>query len=405
MGKIKVGVYVFTHQIKERKITEKDRYFDGKAYYGFNYVVSEIDMELYDIAYVSAANINTVDFALISIVSFYDVYNVRKELFGKKITCKLIFGGSGISNIQSLADTAYAICIGRGETLVNDILDGKPIENVWYKGGQDKIKIGQPKELIRYEGFEEKSVGCSNKCKFCQYGWKFKLLTPENNYNTGYANKEDIFKYLDFSSDSKNYLSALDGLTEYTRRKINKPLKDEDIAAKFSMIYDCKKNYFPVQLYNIIGFPWEKSVAIEDFFSCIKSIDRSSNKKCNILIVATHFVPMPFTPLECMEVNLYDFRDDVAKSRYNYHGKTFNVLISYKRITTPLNAIEQTIVNRIKIDQLPLFDKLLLSSKYRGLKSSDKLKVIDKYFAGIYGQKDQADICPEIERPFKYKVI
>jgi hypothetical protein len=41
--KKKVGIYVFTKKAKDRTITKKDKYFDGKAYYGLNYIISEIE--------------------------------------------------------------------------------------------------------------------------------------------------------------------------------------------------------------------------------------------------------------------------------------------------------------------------------------------------------------------------
>jgi hypothetical protein len=409
MGKIRIGVYVFTHQIKERKITDRDRYFEGKAYYGFNYIISEIDTELYEISYVSSASINSVDFALISITSFYDVYNIRKELFGKNVTCKLIFGGSGISNIQSLSDLAYAICIGRGETLINDILEGKPLESVWYKDSTEKIKMGQPKELKKIKDLEEKEVGCRNKCKFCQYGWKFKALSDSSNYNSGYNSREDTITNLDFSLCNRRTAprlnSAIDGFTEKTRKIIGKVILNEDITNKFKEIYSQEQSYFALKLYAIVGFSWERSIELDEFFEAVERADKESDKKLNVFLISTHFVPMPFTPMECEPINLHNFRDEVIKNKYGYKGKSINVYYPGSQMTSPMTAIEQTIVNRIKVEQLPLFDKLLLSSKYAGLKSADKLKVIDRYFEGIYGSKDQEEICPEIERPFKYKII
>ena len=404
---VKIGIYIFTHQIKERKITSRDNYFDGKAYYGFNYVISEIDLSKYDVSFVSSANFNTVDFVLCSITSFYDIMNIRSELSGKKIIAKFIFGGAGISNTESLSDIAWSICVGRGETIINEIIESVDISNVWRKTDNINrlIEIGQPKKLLKIKELQEKEIGCKNKCKFCQYGWKFNSKITDENYQSGYNSREDTIQHLDFSICNRRTAprlnSAIDGLTQYTRDRINKKISNQEITAKFKEIYEQKQTYFALKLYNIIGFPWEKNIDVSEFFEAVQLADINSDKKLNIFLISTHFVPMPFTPFELMPVNTHNFRDEVEKNKYSYKGKSINVYYPSTQISSPITAIEQTIVNRIKTNQLQLFDKILLSSKYKSLDSKMKIKVIDKYFEGIYNKVDS--VCKNIIRPFKYK--
>lgn len=411
MGKLrKIGIYIFSKQIKERVVTDRDRYFDGKAFYGLNYIISEIDKKKNEISYVSNMNINSVDYCLISITSYYDIFNLRKELKGKIITTKIIIGGAGIINLQSVYDIADIVVIGRGEGIINKIFDNENIKGVWYKKRDANISslypIRQASKLINIKGYEEKEVGCSNKCKFCQYGWKFKIMNNDNNYSGGYNNREDTINNLDFSLCNRRTAprlnSAIDGFTENTRKKINKKITNEDITNKLFEIYDQKQSYFALKLYAIIGFSWEKKIELQEFFESVKKADKKSLKKLNIFLISTHFVPMPITPFEGESVNLYDFRDEVKRKKYKYKGESINVYYPYNQITGVITTIEHTLINRIKINQLPIFDKVLLSSKYRSLKSVQKIKVIDKYFSGIYSEKESKDICPEIIRTFKY---
>jgi radical SAM superfamily enzyme YgiQ (UPF0313 family) len=399
----KIGIYIFTHQLKERKITKKDCYFDGKAYYGFNYIISEIEKK-HQINYVSSLNFNSVDFVLVSITSYYDILNIRKELKSKEIKTKFIFGGAGISNTQTLSDIAYAICIGRGEGLINGIIEGEKYDNVLYNES-DILKIGQAKKMINIKGYKELEVGCKNKCKFCQYGWKFQVNTTGDSYNSGYNSREDTIQNIDFSKCNRRTAprlnSAIDGLTQYTRDKVNKKITNDEITEKLKEIYVQKQPYFALKLYNIIGFPWEKNIELSEFYESIKKADKRSDKKLNIFLISTHFVPMPFTPLELVEVNKHNFRKEVELNKYQYHGNSINVYYPSSQISSPITAIEQTIVNRITSNHIAEFDNILLTSKYQTLDYNMKIKVIDKYFPGIYGKVN--NVCENIIRPFKYK--
>ena len=110
----KVGIYVFTDQIKERKTKKREGFFDGQNYIGLRYIVSEIDKSKYEISYVSKDTINSVDFCLISLTSYYDVINVINELYGKTITAKICMGGAGYNNVGLLRDIAWVGTVGRG---------------------------------------------------------------------------------------------------------------------------------------------------------------------------------------------------------------------------------------------------------------------------------------------------
>ncbi len=104
---------------------------------------------------------------LVPIISFYDIINLINELKGKKTTCKVVVGGPGVLNIRGYKKYIDIAVFRRAEGIINQVLEMEPLDNVWYKEYDEEIKrvyeIGKPRYLLG----GEKSVGCSNKCKFC----------------------------------------------------------------------------------------------------------------------------------------------------------------------------------------------------------------------------------------------
>ena len=177
----KVGIYVFTDAIKSRTTKKREGYFDGQNYIGLRYIVSEIGKSEYEISYVSKDTINTVDFCLISLTSYYDVINVINELYGKKITAKILMGGAGYNNVGLLRDIVDVGTVGRGEGTIEKILKGVEIPGLYYKETnwnlRTPISIMPLKEFIeiddKYVGrYCEQSIGCQRKCYFCEYSCK-----------------------------------------------------------------------------------------------------------------------------------------------------------------------------------------------------------------------------------------
>jgi hypothetical protein len=166
----KVGLYIFTNKTKKRG-TRKNSYFESDKYTGFRHIISEIDRDKHYVEFCSSANMNRFDFVLVPIISFYDIINLINELKGKKRTCKVVVGGPGVFNIRGYKDYIDIAVFRRAEGIINRVLEMEPLSNVWYKeydeGLKNAYEIGKPQYLLG----DEKSVGCSNKCKFCQYSW------------------------------------------------------------------------------------------------------------------------------------------------------------------------------------------------------------------------------------------
>jgi radical SAM superfamily enzyme YgiQ (UPF0313 family) len=387
MGKIKVGVLIFTDKVKDR-MTRKNNYFDSLEYCGLKYIINEIDKNKYNIEYCSSATINNYEYVIVSLISYFDIFNFISQLKNKTITTKIIIGGATVTNIRPLIKYIYAACFGRGETLINDILECKNLDNVWYKEKDPfllkKYKIGQVKKLIKLDNYIEKSVGCPNKCKFCQYAWKH-IQPKGEKYNSGMDNVEELFKFLDWNTAKSRAISAFDGTTEQTRKKINKNLTNDEILKKLIEVYNI--NYdkpLYLKIFNIIGFSWEdENINFNEISDLFKQADR--NKKTHkvwVKIFNNHFKPMPLTPLAYSPVSKINYRE-IFKNKKIYMGNNFEVVIS-PYSTSPATSIEETIINRA-FDSKNL-ENIYTTKKYLSLDVKTKIKVVEKYDPQVFMQ-------------------
>ena len=396
---IKIGVYVFTDQIKKRETKKREGYFDGQNYIGLRYLLSELNPEDIEISYVSKDTINTVDFCLISLTSYYDVINVINELHGKKITATVCVGGAGFNNVGLLREIADIGTVGRGEGTLPKIIRGEKIDGLYYK--EDNFDLSKPIKIMplrtfieiddKYVGkYCEQSIGCQRKCYFCEYSWKHKWTKKDNGYHSGLMNRETLLQDVDWSSyHNKDLVTAIDGATEKTRHIINKPISNQAITDKMLEIYDAPKDYLSLKLYCLLGYPFETKFEPEEAVESIISARRQSDHRLNVLMVSPHFMPMPFTPMECEPVNWHNFRDDIKNYDWGKFGKgNINVYWNWSLASSPLSAAEATVLNRADICDIDNIKKVMCSSKYKSLDARKKRLVLEKYFGHLLGKVD-----------------
>lgn len=403
----RVGIYVFTDNIKSRSTKKRESYFDGQNFIGLRYIVSEIDKSRYEITYISKDTINSVDYALISLTSYYDVINLINELHGKHITAKVICGGAGYNNVGLLRDIVDIGTVGRGEGIINQILAGEYIDGLYYRDGNRELRrpisIRTLQDFIeiddKYVGrYIEESVGCPRKCYFCEYSWKHKHTQKQSGYQSGLLQRETLLGDLDWSTyQNKDLVTAIDGATERTRRIINKPITNEQITAKMMEIYEAPRDYVSLKLYCLLGYPFEQSFEPDEAVEAIISARRDSDHRCNVLMVSPHFMPMPFTPMECEPVNWHNFRDDIHDYDWSKFGKgNINVYWNWSLASGPISAAEATVLNRADVDDVDTIKRVLCSPKYRGFKADKKRRCLQKYFGHLLGRVDS--VLPYITR-------
>lgn len=405
MEKVKIGVYVFTDMVKSRQTKSREKYFDGQNYIGLRYILSELTE--CDITYVSKDTINTVDYVLISLTSYYDEINLINELYGVKITSKIIVGGAGYNNVGLLRDIADFGIVGRGEHIIPAILRGDYKDGIYVKSQNydltTPIRIQPLSEFITigdaYLGqYNEHSIGCQRKCFFCEYSFKHKYTKREDGYKSGIANRETLLQDVNWDNyTNKDFVTAIDGATERIRHIINKPISNEDITNKMLEIYGSKKDYLSLKLYCLLGYPFEDRFEPEEAVESIIKARRDDPHRLNVVIVSPHFMPMPFTPMECEPINWLSFRDMIDKYDFGKFGKgNINVFWPSRLASSPISAAEATIINRADSTDVPNIRRILCSSKYKSLTPSQKRSVMEKYFGDYLGRVDA--VLPYIQR-------
>lgn len=286
MGK-KVGVLVFTDKVKDRS-TRKNNYFDSLPYAGLNSLLSELKDE-YEVSFVSPETIDTVDFVFVSIISYFDIYNLFKALDGKKHNSKIIVGGAGLSNIRPIRDLIDIAAFGRTEGRIKKILLGEPLPNVWYKEDDPellkKYEFGKTEFLIKNDYIQERSVGCRRKCAFCEYSWTHDFVSEgQLNYTSGSSEYEDFFQTFSWEKAQWQMVTAIDGITEKTRQMVFKPLTRDEFKTKLFEAYEKLKNRADVRasvkVYAIIGYPWEKEedANLEELKEDFQKVDKEQTE-------------------------------------------------------------------------------------------------------------------------------
>lgn len=404
----RVGVYVFTDMIKKRSTKRREGYFDGQNYIGLRYILTEIDRSKFDICYVSKDTINTVDFVLVSLSSYYDVQNLINELLGTVVTSTVIVGGAGCNNVGLLRAVADYIIVGRGEGIVPRLLDGEYVKGVYSRKHDpdmtNPIKVFPLGKFIKIDDnllgtYCERSIGCPRKCYFCEYSWKHKWRARDEGYASGLLNRETLLRDVDWSQyKNKDFVTAIDGATEKTREIVNKPISNKAITEKMLEIYDNPHDYVSLKLYCLLGYPFETHFEPEEAVESILAARRDcASNRLNVLIVSPHFIPMPFTPMECEPVNWHNFREDIRTYDWDRFGRgNVNVYWNWSLASSPVGAAEATILNRADAGHAGAIKRILCSSRYKNLSALEKRKVCEKYFGDLLRRVDS--VLPYIQR-------
>lgn len=379
------------------------------SYFGFKYIISTIDKNNYSISYITKIDeINNYDIVLCSFVSFEDYYLFIKIMKQIKKKTKIIIGGSGILNIIPIYDYIDIAVFGRCDNNINNILSGYQYDNVWIKEDDPylnkKYKIGQLEKYIeiepdlRLDKFSEDSIGCKNKCFFCNYTFKynFKELNNIDGYHSGYNTRETTFKNLKWSDNSRYMVCAIDAITEKKRYLINKPISNQDIINKILERDDFKnEKSIQIKLYNIYGYPFENNT--KDFYKEIDDVlrycDSRIKYKITFLLHNTHFVPMPLTPMENEFVNMIDFK----KIDYSFSGNNIKLIKTYTSGNSN-SSIRHTIINRLRMEDRERFLSIYSNipklkntfGYYFDIQKDNPIKYIDRnisFWKNIYNKR------------------
>jgi len=400
-----IGFMILEHITNKTFHQQSNYIFKSHRYYKFpqSYIglQSVCDDTGFDVDAISSVEeMNQYDYVLISITSHQDIETIIKHFPKKEKRGNIIIvGGSGIINPVVLYNFVDIIVLGRCDNQINNIINGKYSDNVidtkkdkYYEG---KYSIGMAKKQININHggknilFNESSYGCKFKCFFCHYGWanKYVDFKKENSYKSGYNGNEDIFKNMIWKK-TRYQVSAIDGISEISRRRANKKLTKNEIINKLLDRDNAGflQNSLQLKLYNIVGYSWENDT--DNYYSeieeILKYVDSKLNGKITILLNNTHFIPMPLTPFESLPLNMIDFK----KIDYSFNGKKIKLIKSYAGYGIKSQR-KNLISYRLKFEDLQRFEKEI----------NNPSTYFDKYLLR------NENILPNIIRTHKYKLF
>ena len=254
---------------------------------------------------------------------------------------------------------------------------------------------------------DEKAVGCKNKCFFCLYSWWNGYRNTNTGYSSGYSYREDDFRSLSWNAcNPPEYLvTALDGMDEHTREKINKPISYKYILDKLCEINNYnKKSPQGLKLYQIIGYPWENKNAFDlcDFIKAAKRIDNKLRNELRIFMQISHFIPEQKTPMWFLPFNFNNYREEIKK--YNgivYDGQNIKIYAG-KLVSSPNKAMFETIAQRATKNDYILLKKLT-STKILNAPVCQKIKLFKKELNKYFGRQNKESF-PNIITPWKYNI-
>ncbi len=292
------------------------------------------------------------DIALVSITSVYESENLLVDIAAAKRgkgDATVIAGGMGMLNVWPLYDWLDVAVFGRAEGQVNGIVQGESYPNVWRKIADPELagsyEIRQATELLP----GEKGIGCPGKCSYCQYT-NIRRPLVSRGYKAGAVDNvyEDIWSLLKLKSGRN--ISAWDGMTEATRRRVCKPVTDSGIVRKLQAHRALGLTRTTnIKTYNIIGYPWETPTTyVADLAEMRSVIAKADGPGSRILIMMlfTPFSPEPFTPMQNENVEFHNWREIIeAEGRAVYKGEAIEAFI-LPQIAGPLTLQKRVALNR-----------------------------------------------------------
>ena len=375
--RVQIGVLKL-QKIADRRFGKQSKRLELN--FGMKAILSELK-EPYEVCYPET--INNYKIILISLTSVMDIENLIytfEKYCPEKITAKIIVGGFGVINIKLIVRYIDVAVFGRAEGQINEIINGFTFKNVWRKEYDPEInrqyEIRQPQFLLG----GEVSVGCHNRCDYCQYAHIRRSIGKAVKYNPGggIATQETDWNALIIDKPGK-HITAWDGWGESTRRRVNKPITDDDIVSKLIDIGNNKDigGTVSMKVYQIVGYPWEtpESVLsdIERTANMLSIIDSKITNKITLAFFVTPFGPEPLTPMQYESANiLVNWRELLAGLRV-YDGEHIKAFI-ITAIAGPFTLLKRVWINRAEISDAEKFNQVVFNGRIKRMPERYKVK-------------------------------
>jgi len=363
----------------------KGRTFAELPYLGLRGILSELNRP-YDFCFPE--QLNQYDNILVPITSVYDIENLIFSLETRgpeNRTGKIIIGGAGVHNIRAAKEYIDVAVWGRAEGQINFILSGADYQNVWRKENDPDLcgeyEYGKYSYLVKGEG----GCGCKMRCHYCQYSWTRK--TKQHYTAQGGKHVEDFWNYLDITV-SGFYITAFDGLTEETRVRVNRPLKDSDIMETINTTLDTVTGGVMLTCNCIVGFPWETpETVLRDLAALVKMVaraDRKSDANIYLRMKLNPFSAEICTPMQYEKASCEYSYTDYIKPGTLYDGESVTVTI-LPGLTSGFAVIKRMLVNRFANDID--YKSIVFNSNINKVSKSLLTKYVINYIPRRYYEK------------------
>jgi len=318
---------------------------------GIDAVLNELGV---DAPLVPPERLDAYDVALLPLMSVADVLSAICELPMKR-RCRIIAGGQGAYAAWALRDYVDRVCFGRAEDAVRDIVLGnEPLPFCWDPHADPDLVgsyvIRQASRLLP----GERGVGCPRRCSFCQYTHT-RIYFPRGaslyHPGRGYPIEETILSELHTTGPGR-YTAGLDGWSEVTRRRVGKPITDEQVVDSLQRI--TSQNYdrpVVLKVFQIVGYPWESAASLAADIAAmgqlLRRADGCGRGRLVVMFLCTPFSPEPLTPMAgepaCVDVDWAGVVNAVG--RQVYCGARIEAFI-LPQIASPLTLLKRVSVNR-----------------------------------------------------------
>lgn len=358
----------------------------GFASSGARHIIEESGL---DVELVNPISIDNYDIALISMLSVQDSERIIREI-PKRSAVKIIAGGQGCISIKPLIDIIDCAHFGRAEGMVADIINMKISEHTWTREDASlngKYQIRRPQYKLK----NESTIGCRNRCMYCQYTYTRPYINAGHSYSAGLDMKisEEDWRGLNITNSGR-YTTALDGWTDETRSKVLKHVKNKDIIEKMKTALSLNlEKPIVLKIFQIVGYPWENEQTVRNDIIAFADVLREAEKDATasssrilIMFCLTPFSPEPLTPMQFCEAKLIDWRnlvDNLPIPRQVYKGKKIEAFI-LPQIPGPY-----TLAKRVSLQRGIPADLFLDAVKFTESQKKLKAKGMADTFISIAG--------------------
>jgi hypothetical protein len=203
------------------------------------------------------------------------------------------------------------VMFGRAEGIVDDLILGGDPSIYCYdreldpQAARGPYFIRRPRYLVPGEA----SVGCGGSCAFCQY----RAVRPWGSggfRDTGLGKAVTEDRWQDLTMGPGRLMTALDGWSEETRRRVKKPVADDQIVETLSRLVEATVGKAPaiVKVFQIVGYPWETEETVRAdvlrFRALLGRVRPAAGGRVVLMFQNTPFLPEPLTEMEAAPCNI-----------------------------------------------------------------------------------------------------